>query len=390
MPSPTSTFTFILSHASEVLTSCTTSQAASTAKRPHLGGAVLAVLLAETEDQAAHDAVSVALPVWLPNMVQRIGQLSLYGGQAEALAGLRLITDIYPPTIRLVNKVKDWLAEAIHETPLQTEQVRFQNYDLFHGPSGMLLAGLVGTSPADIEEMLVHHLTSLADPKLTGFRITGFENDKLSGWMQGGINNGLAHGVPGVLAALALANDGSPKTLGAIRNIADWLVNEAFTDERGVISWSARGHESAPPPSGVVHRQAYCYGTPGVAWSLWLAGEALGSAEIRMLALEAMRSLCLVYDFETYVYGEETDQLGICHGAAGTLLIADAFANNANLAEAAELRDRVIVFLVSKIDQIVALNERDSSLLTGAPGMLAALLTATGGARTWLPCLALK
>jgi len=359
---------------------------------------VLATLLAETTNQAAQDTLRIALQAWLPTAVQRFRDRGLHGGQAGTLAGLRLITDIYQPTIKLVNKVKNWLVEDAVTIPWRTANIRFDDYDLFSGPSGVLLANIVGTTQVDTEitTPLIQHLTALADPGLSGFRIGGYQAHESSGWMQGGINTGLARGVPGVLAALVLAGGNKPGTLAAIRHIAEWLINEAFIDECGVISWTGRSREGSPPPSGVVTRQAYCYGNPGVSWSLWLGGEALDCDRIRAFALEGILTYCRAYDPDIYFYGkDDTHQLGICHVAAGTLSIADAFATHANLAEAAQLRDTLIDLLYNKLDRIIAIGQHDNSLQTNsllmsASGMLAALLTATGSSRSWLPCLALK
>lgn len=319
-----------------------------------LGPAVLSVLL--SADSSAHDAVRSALPVWLANAVRPARHPGLHGGMAGVLTGTRLIAGLHPPANRLVERVKGWLVTSISEQPWRDERVRFVDYDLISGSAGVTLAG-VGQAR--------QHLESLG---LSGLRIGGHTGDPLVEWMQGGLNTGLAHGVPGVLTALP-----APE-------LVDWLIAESYRDELGVVSWSPRAREGAEPVSGVMRRQAWCYGTPGVAWALWSAGACSA-------AVEAMRSCCAAYDFDVHLYGSAADRLGICHGAAGVLLVADAFARHAELAEAAELRDRLVRYLADRMDQVM---ELDHSLLMGATGVLSALLTAAGGARDWLVCLGLR
>jgi len=101
------------------------------------------------------------------------------------------------------------------------------------------------------------------------------------------------------------------------------------------------------------------------------------------VAVEAMRTLCAAYDPHHHL---DHDPLAVCHGAAGVLLVADAFARHAGLPAAAALRDDLAAHLTERLDAVTRL---DATLLSGAPGVLAALLTAAGGDRGWLPCLAL-
>jgi hypothetical protein len=113
----------------------------------------------------------------------------------------------------------------------------------------------------------------------------------------------------------------------------------------------------------------------------------LWSAGARADALRLMRSCCQTYDPDFHLYGTDADRLGICHGAAGVLLIADAFARHAGLAGAAGLRDLLWTYLIDRLDD---LRQLDDSLLTGSAGVLAALLTVGGADRKWLRCLGLR
>jgi hypothetical protein len=244
----------------------------------------------------------------------------------------------------------------------------------------VVLAQLTGTLPVRREslEPAVTHLAGLGSGT-DGFRIGAFAGHPLAGWAQGGVVTGLAHGVAGPVAALSMAVPHLPEAAETVRPLASWLAYQRFADQHAIVSWPGR----VPGPAGEVRRQGWCYGTPGVAWALWAAGRAIDHSGLCAVGAEAMESLCAAYDPD---YHLDHDPLAVCHGAAGVLLVADAFARHAGLPAAATLRDTLTGYLTDRLDEVTSL---DATLLSGAPGVLAALLTAMGGDRGWLPCLAL-
>ncbi|MFJ8819247.1 lanthionine synthetase LanC family protein [Amycolatopsis thermoflava] len=327
--------------AATVLTTWTEQQEASTAA-PDAGAAVLAALLGD------HPASRAALRAWL-RAIPRCSGAGLHGGFAGVLAGLRLAARVDPALGPLADRTAARLAARGR---WRSREVGFADYDLVSGPAG-LLAVLPGAQAAR------EHLATLAVPE--GFRIGG----AAPAWAQGGVVTGLAHGVAGPLAVLGP---------GGAPDLASWLVEHQETDELGVVSWRSR-------PDGarraVVRRQAWCYGTPGISWALWTAGGSFAEAGLR-----AMDTLCAAYDEEVHL---SDNPLSLCHGAAGVLLIADAFARRSPVGGL--LRDRLLRFLHARLPEVLAMT--DLSLLTGAIGVLAALLTAEGADREWLPLLAL-
>jgi hypothetical protein len=104
-----------------------------------------------------------------------------------------------------------------------------------------------------------------------------------------------------------------------------------------------------------------------------------------------MRSFCRVFDADFHFHIHDiSEELAICHGAAGTLAVADAFARYAGLSEAAELRDRLDQYLVERIDQIADIARTDMTMLSGAGGVVSVMLSVRGGARSWLCQIALR
>jgi hypothetical protein len=350
---------------------------------PDLGPVVLATLVPDRE------AAGPAIRAWLRAGRRCRGGLGLFDGTSGILAGLRLVADRLPDAVPAADRAGASVAAA--GVPWRTADVGFADYDVVGGPAGVLLAQLTGAQPVLAGRLApaAAHLADLARAP-AGLRIGAHAWHPLAGWAQGGVVTGLAHGVAGPLAALGMALPHLPDAAGAaeaVHRLASWLAARRVVDGRGMVSWPRRVPERAP--GGTAGRQGWCYGTPGVAWALWAAGRALlhsGHPEggpLCDVAAAAARTLCAGYDPGCHT---DHDPLAICHGAAGVLLVADAFARHAGLPAAAALRDELTGHLTDRLAEVALL---DASLLSGAPGVLAALLTATGGDRGWLPCLAM-
>ncbi|MFT3772109.1 MAG: lanthionine synthetase C family protein [Minicystis sp.] len=139
----------------------------------------------------------------------------------------------------------------------------------------------------------------------------------------GVLNCGLAHGIPGPLALLSLAKLEGVEIAGleaAIDALVSWLLAHRESDARGA-GWPdvapLRSGAAPTPPS----RAAWCYGTPGVARAVWLAGRALGRPAIGEQATAAMEAV-VVMPAERRSLSSPT----FCHGLAGLLAITLRFA----------------------------------------------------------------
>jgi hypothetical protein len=167
-------------------------------------------------------------------------------------------------------------------------------------------------------------------------------------YTHGNLNCGLAHGIPGPLALLSLARISGVRIGGleeAIDRIANWLCGNRVDDAWG-MNWTtaipltadkqiwlgqcqagarhgdgSRGLAACKPS-----RNAWCYGSPGVARTLWLAGTALDNRRYRESAVEAMEA---VYRRPPRV--RQIDSPTFCHGVAGLLQITLRFASDTGL-----------------------------------------------------------
>ncbi|WP_225840116.1 lanthionine synthetase C family protein [Streptomyces sp. NK08204] len=196
-------------------------------------------------------------------------------------------------------------------------------------------------------------------------------------------NCGLAHGITGVLAVLALAHADGPAVAGhteAIRRTAAWLRSHELDDTGGGAypSVVALGEE-APAPSAA--RDAWCYGSPGVARALWLAGTALGDPDLTRAAVAALRAV-----LRRPVGRRRIDSPGFCHGIAGLLQITLRFAADTADeeigADARLLVDQLVgeyqpqaPFAYRSVEPDGTREDR-IGLLEGAPGIALVLLAA--------------
>lgn len=331
---------------------------------------------------------------WMREQTTRIRALGAFGGLGGLLAGIHALAELEPelalPTGMMAGKIRQILAAV----EWQMSSVVWADYDLFRGPAGLVLTGVFQPDWSEAVIPAANQLSIFCDtPALDRLR-AGPDIDPRSAFNIGRINTGMGHGVTGVASALRQAAETFEENgqyLLALRRCCDWLVEEAYLAEGEFITWPPVGRDGAKASTKAHQRQAWCYGTPGVAWTLWDAGRVLGDSSLQLLGVEAMRSFCRIFDADQLFAKDDVGwELAICHGAAGTLAVADAFACHTNLPEAARLRDYLETYLLERIDQIIGTAHRDMTLLNGAGGALSALLTVRGKSRGWLTQIALR
>lgn len=213
--------------------------------------------------------------------------------------------------------------------------------------------------------------------------------DRFDDRADGHANLGLAHGIAGPLALLALCRRSGLRVAGqddAMAAIVDWLLEWRRWDAFGPYwpsTLSAR--DLADPPAALEPaRAAWCYGTPGIARALQLAGLALGRDDWSSAAIGAVRAM-LARPAETY----HAADAGLCHGWGGLLHVTRLIGADAGgPAWATEAADRFAARAVATADPAGGPGFLDGAAgtalalrayLTGAPpatGWDAALLVA--------------
>lgn len=198
----------------------------------------------------------------------------------------------------------------------------------------------------------------------------------------GALNCGLSHGIAGPLALLSLALADGVQVPGqeeAVRRTVDRLLMQRIDDAWGP-DWPDLAGITGISNSGRAPHSSWCYGSPGVARALWLAGTALDDPALRALAVRAVKA-ALRRPGPRRAVGAAP---GLCHGLAGLLQITLRFAHDTGDPEFA----RSAVELTFQLSQFGARGGRFAQhgpgLLEGAAGVVLALLAATtGNAPTW-------
>ncbi|MFD5830968.1 lanthionine synthetase C family protein [Lentzea sp. NPDC060358] len=276
---------------------------------------------------------------------------------------------------------------------------RMAAYDVTSGLSGLgryLLACGAGTRP--VLERLLRYLVRLTEPvRVHGRRVPGWwtpDPALLADPVEhphGHLNPGMAHGISGPLALLAVCHAHGVVVEGqieAMRRIATWLLARRGTDQHGPY-WPAvvpLEHEVARatellPPS----RIAWCYGAPGVARAVQLAATEVGEPT---WTAEAKATLRAAFRRPRERWGIRDASL--CHGSAGVL-----HATALVLGRDADVLPGLCDHLLSQRERhtVVTVPPRRPGFLDGAAGTLLALhdhLTPLGpGPLPWHAALAL-
>jgi hypothetical protein len=307
---------------------------------------------------------------------------------------------------RLLASLEDSLAsQAVQLSRTLVRQdtgVAVSHFDLISGLTGIGAYMLCRREQPGIQEALdalLGSLIALTRPRSgipRWYTPPGFMLDESMArrYPYGNLNCGLAHGIPGPLALMALAYQTEitvPGLAEAIGCIANWLITNRADDGWG-INWPTavpvNGSER-PCTTCEPSRSAWCYGSPGVARALWLAGQALGDTDLHRLAIEAMEAV-----FRRPIPERRIDSPTFCHGIAGLLQITLRFAIDTGLPvffrAAQTLTDQLL--RMYDPDRLLGFpsvepggNRVDQAgLLDGAPGVVMTLLAAgTGVNPSW-------
>ncbi|MFY9819823.1 MAG: lanthionine synthetase C family protein [Thermoanaerobaculia bacterium] len=125
---------------------------------------------------------------------------------------------------------------------------------------------------------------------------------------QGNFDMGVAHGVPGVVAMLALANAAGVGSRSLLDEAVAWLLAQKLPPGGRSIFPHVVVPDRAPGPS----RLAWCYGDLGLAAALLVAARATAEPAWEREALEIART-CASRPEQT----SGVVDAGLCHGAAG-------------------------------------------------------------------------
>jgi hypothetical protein len=274
--------------------------------------------------------------------------------------------------------------DAAHARIDQRNRPALDEYDLIGGLTGLGVA-LRRSGDHDLLRSVLTYLVRLTEPvdDLPGWWSPAGPERTRPGPPGGHSNHGIAHGVAGPLALLALAHrdgiivDGQ---IDAMARICRWLDSWEQRHVNGGAWWpqvvtlaDLQRHTSSQPGP---RRPSWCYGTPGIARALQLAGHALHDRP-RQQRADAAFTACLND-------GAQLDSLtdrSLCHGTGGLLATARCVA-----ADAAE--PLTFTAALQRHQDAVAAPDEPEGFLTGSAG--ATLATNATVMTSWDACLLLR
>ncbi len=343
---------------------------------------------------------------------------SLFSGLSGICFSLQHASKGYTRYSRLIHTLNSFLVDQTERFYLSPLMKKIENkepyptalFDLIQGIIGvglyelqMVDSGLFSEQIQKILEVLVSMTFFL---HIRNYSVVGWftpadfqftEKDRMQ-FSNGIFNLGLAHGISGVLAFLSLATlrgivvDGQ---LDAIKRITLWVKSKRVKLEGSFLwqNWISFEEEVGEITSNTcLSRDAWCYGTAGVARSLFLAGKALKDKETQDFSLESFSSIFKRSEESWYLPGPT-----FCHGISGLLMITFMMAQDTQdlcLKEKVHLlQNRLMSFY--RPESFFGFNDAALSskggyieiskagLLDGATGVLLSLLSSCGGCSSW-------
>lgn len=272
-------------------------------------------------------------------------------------------------------------------------------FDMLRGLTGLgaywLARHPVHPAAADITAAIAHYLVRLTEPLDPACVDAPPGCAPLPGWWtplapsgrpspafpHGHVNHGMAHGIAGPLALLALTATAGirvPDHDAAIDRILSRLNRDRHGDA-GRWWWP---YWTTPPsaegrPSQAPGRPSWCYGGPGLARAHHLAGIAHDDADLHTLGSTALSAFADHHDLRARL----GDDASVCHGHAGFLHLCAT-------ASAAGTSDDLYGAAVDATEKHLLTAHPHLGLLDGLAGTALALATHEGRIEPgWDRCL---
>lgn len=268
--------------------------------------------------------------------VRDLSMFSGYAGIGLCIESLSKNGTRYERFIKGINEIISETFEKYIEDLYKAKFCFMRDYDIISGVSGILSYTLNQNELGRINEEIKNYLIfrcqdiSLEKESVPGFYIpmeNQFLEEDKKVFKNGNFNLGMAHGIPGILVSLCkiYSRKREDKIEKAIRKCADFLVR--FLDETEV-RWGAYVSFEAyceGKIKSVVTRDAWCYGTPGVSYALYIAGRSTKEERYKDIAIRAMLSVTKNLQG---IYSPT-----FCHGFAGVAYIFLRFYQMTNIKE---------------------------------------------------------
>jgi len=335
-----------------------------------------AALVAEALARAGRGDDATLRPILREALVFAPDRLTLFDGAGGLLVVLDAVDPERTSFASVRARLRDALAASIRDAP-PPECPNVSGYDLVSGVAGRALAlGPDASSASSLRDYANAYADSVE-------RYLAADDPNVAA----SVNLGVAHGIPGMLAALnaALPHD---RVLG--QRFTELVLRCGHVVNDGVYRWGSvwRAHQRP------TNRRAWCYQTAGVAAVLDDRGRLDGDDALRALATTALGAL---------LDGPDDDTAGtdaaLCHGRGGIAALAWRFADrDARFTAHAE---RLAHEVLDAFDERLPLGyhgwDTTAKAFVDRPGFIDGALgiaqffvdAATGIERRWLPLFGL-
>ncbi|PIM66209.1 lanthionine synthetase [Streptomyces sp. JV178] len=279
---------------------------------------------------------------------------------------------------------------AAHARIDRGEPTVFAEYDLLRGLTGLGALLLRRAPEGDDLEGVLEYLVRLTEPLHTadgrprlGWWVSHSPVNLTAATPGGHANAGLAHGITGPLALLALAKLRGITVPGhekAMLRICRWLDQIRVNDRRGT-RWPRWITESTTVPPHLA-APSWCYGTPGLARAQQLAALALNDPDRKRMAERA-----LLYCLADPTQLDQLTSRGLCHGLGGLLRVLQRVTQDAD-------EPRAFVYHLPQLSERFLTTEPpvETGFLNGSVGATLAFQNIQEGAlptSDWDACLLL-
>lgn len=144
---------------------------------------------------------------------------------------------------------------------------------------------------------------------------------------KGNLNIGISHGIAGILALFSQCIDKGIKDnfiLNKTNELIDWIVSYKQENEHGIYWPGIISFEefTSDHLGKVAIRDTWCYGVPGIARTLYLAGKSTERLNIIQLSCDAFHSIYKDREIEQ----RNLSGSSICHGTAGLMRLTKKMA----------------------------------------------------------------
>ncbi|HWO95423.1 MAG TPA: lanthionine synthetase C family protein [Bacillus sp. (in: firmicutes)] len=269
-----------------------------------------------------------------------IVHLSLFNGLAGILAGTYSLSRGGTRYQGMTDVLANYYEQAMRSRLVhireawQTGHISMGDYDVIQGLSGMGRIAMLHKERPMMEQLweetsqLLHLLC--VGKEVNGFLVPSWHisskyqfsvEDRIN-YPNGNFNLGLSHGIAGPLAFLSISYLNGMRTATIekdIETLAEFICKWSIEYDHGIIfagkvSFEEWKKDKLSTEINKGYRDSWCYGVPGIARALWLAGRALKRDKWIRLGMKAYA------DIE-----KRADRKGgftsgtICHGVGGVL-----------------------------------------------------------------------